>query len=76
MVRMRSSSSDMRRAVNARETSLRRVECLGGSVQIIIPVSTTSGERESKVVPWAELNPSGSLLAASMSWNRLSTQKS
>ena len=39
-LRMVSSSDDTRFAVNARDTSLRRRVCFGGSVQMIIPVST------------------------------------
>ena len=73
---MRSSSIATRRPVNARETSLRRIVCFGGSSQMIMPVSNGSTDMISTVVPWAELNVSGSLCAISMSRKRLRTQKS
>jgi hypothetical protein len=66
----------MRRGVNARDTSLRSIVCLGGSSQMIIPVSTGVGDIVSSVVPWFELNVSASRFAASTSWNRESAKKS
>src|SRR3954463_6168274 len=74
---MRSSSDDTRLAVNARDTSLRRRVCFGGSVQMIMPVSRFgSSVMVSTVVPCDDTYVSWSLFAASMSWKRVSTQKS
>ncbi len=73
---MRSSSIDTRRGVNARDTSFRSIVCFGGSSQMIIPVSTGTGDMVSSVVPWFELNVSASRFAASMSWKRESAKKS
>ena len=63
----------MRRGVKARETRLRRIVWSGGSMKMIRPVAAMSPPIISNTVPWAELNPRGSLWAASMSWKRLST---
>ena len=41
-----------------------------------MPVSTGAAVIVSIVVPWLELNVSWSLFACSMSWKRVSTQKS
>ena len=50
---------------------------LGGSVQMIMPVSRIgSSVMISTVVPCDDTYVSWSLLAASMSWNRVSAQKS
>src|SRR4051794_13989404 len=75
--RMLSSSDDTRFAVNARDTSLRRRVCFGGSVQMIMPVSRIGASvMISTVVPCDDTYVSWFLFAASMSWKRVSTQKS
>ena len=75
MARTSSSSAAVRRRVNARETSRRSRVWLGGSLRIIIPLSTGSGLISSRTLPCAELNRVVSFNAAATSSYRDSAQK-
>ncbi len=68
--------AEIRRGVNARDTSDRSLVWSGGSMLIIWWLRSSSGPRLSSTVEWAELNVDGFLLAASTSSNRLMAQKS
>ena len=75
MPRMRSSSPEMRRGVNARDTRPRSFVWSGGSRKIIIRCGAFSGPRLSSTVVWAELKVAVSRLAASTSAKRLRAKK-